>query len=262
MECLPATDAFELIIVPVKHYGLVRTLAEIVPRSGDAGFLLLTQNWRGIKELDAILPSTRYIYGDAKAGGSFSGVTLAGALKSIDIGSAEGESSPLVAKVASLFASAHIPATLHSNMLHYLWVQYAITGGLWGALIQAGSFDAMLKDQDAALAAFNAARECLEVVRRRGVDVSRYGEAKPFLTDFALLRRFFIWLTMRMFRRDEYTKRCSAHAFNDPLEVKTFYDDLMETGQQLGVLMPVMASFSQQIQRLEMRAVRTPSSSF
>jgi ketopantoate reductase len=127
----------------------VETLKEIVPRADSAEFLLLTQNWRGTEEIDSILPRPRYVYGDAKAGGTFSGVTLVAALKAMDIGSPEGEPTALAKKAADLFASAGIQTRLHSNMLHYLWVQYAITGGLWAALIQAGSLDALLSDGDA-----------------------------------------------------------------------------------------------------------------
>ena len=52
--------------------------------SGAAEFLLLTQNWRGTSDIDPILPRTRYVYGDAKAGGTFSEGTLVAALKAID----------------------------------------------------------------------------------------------------------------------------------------------------------------------------------
>ena len=52
-----------------------------------------------------------------------------------------------------------------------------------------------------------------------------------------------------MFRHDEYTKRCSAHAFGDPVEVKTFYDDLIATGRDLGVSMPVMENYAADIKR-------------
>jgi hypothetical protein len=52
-----------------------------------------------------------------------------------------------------------------------------------------------------------------------------------------------------MFRHDEYTKRCSAHALGDPVEVKTFYEDLVATGHDLGVSMPVMESYAQDIRR-------------
>ena len=106
VETLLPIDTFELVIVPVKHYALRRTLKEIVPRLGAAEFLLLTQNWRGTNDIDPILSRTRYIYGDAKAGGTFSQGTLITALKAIEIGSAEGEPMALAKKAADLFASA------------------------------------------------------------------------------------------------------------------------------------------------------------
>jgi hypothetical protein len=61
-----------------------------------------------------------------------------------------------------------------------------------------------------------------------------------------------MWLIRWMFRHDEYTKRCSAHAFGDPVEVKTFYDDLIATGRELGVSMPVMESYAEAIKRFAM----------
>jgi ketopantoate reductase len=200
-------------------------------------------------DIDPILPPTRYIYGDAKAGGTFSGGTLVAALKALDVGSSEGEPSALAKRTADLFISADIQARLHSDMLHYLWIQYAITGGLWAALIQAGNLDAMLNDRRATLAALKVACECLWVVERRGVDLARYPEAKAFLTNSALRKRVNIWMTRWLFRHDEYTKRCSAHSFGDPTEVKTFYDDLIGSGHELGVSMPVMESYGEAIRR-------------
>jgi 2-dehydropantoate 2-reductase len=254
VETLSSTNTFEVVIVPVKHYALVETLKEVVPRLGSAEFLLLTQNWYGTNDIDPILPRKRYVYGDAKAGGTFSEGKLVAALKAIDIGSAEGEPWALAKKVADLFASADIQTRLHPDMLHYLWVQYAITGGLWAALIQAGSLDAMLSDRDATSAALRAGRECLQVVRQRGVDLSRYPETEPFLPNSSLRMRINIWMTRWLFRHDECTKRCSAHSFGDPTEVKTFFDDLVGTGPELGVSMPVMESYADAIRRFAMTA--------
>ncbi len=254
VETVSPSDTFELVIVPVKHYALVQTLKEVIPRVGAAEFLLLTQNWHGTDDIDHILPRARYVYGDAKAGGIFSGGTLAAALKAIDIGSPEGEPSPLAKKVADLFVSADIQTRLHSDMLHYLWVQYAITGGLWAALIKAWSLDALLRDGDATSAALRAACECLRVVRQRGVNLSLYPETEPFLTNSSLRRRVNIWMTRWLFRHDEYTKRCSAHSFGDPAEVRTFYGDLTTTAHDLGVSMPVMESYAEAIKRFAMPA--------
>jgi 2-dehydropantoate 2-reductase len=253
-ETLSSTGTFDLVIVPVKHYALAQTLKEIVPRLGATEFLLLTQNWRGTEEIDSILPRPRYVYGDAKAGGTFAGGTLVAALKAIDIGSAEGEPTALAKKAADLFASANIQTRLHSDMLHYLWIQYAMSGGPWAALVKAGGINAMLNDRDATSAALKAGCECLQVVKRRGVDLSYYPETSPFLRNSALRRQINIWFMRRMFLHDEYTKRCSAHALGDPAEIKTFYDDLIATGRDLGVSMPVMESYAEAIRRFGMTA--------
>jgi ketopantoate reductase len=249
VETLSSTGTVELVIVPVKHYTLLQTLKEIVPRLDAAEFLLLTQNWRGTEEIDSILPRSRYVYGDAKAGGTFAGGTLVAALKAIDIGMPEGEPTALAKKAANLFTSADIQTRIHSDMLQYLWVQYAMTGAPWAALVHAGSFDAMLNSTDATSAALKAGGECLDVVKRRGVDLSRYPETSPFLTNSALRRRFYGWAMRRMFRHDEYTKRCSAHALGDAVEIKTFYDDLITTGRGLGISMPVMDSYAEAVRQ-------------
>lgn len=195
--------------------------------------------------------------GDAKANGTFSGETLVAALKAIDIGSPEGEPSALARKIEVLFASADFQAVLRSDILHYLLIQYAISGGLWAAPIHVGSLDAILGDRDATSAALKAVCECLEVVKRRGVDLSRYAETKPFLTNSALRKRVNIWMTRWMFRHDEYTKRCSSHAFGDPVEVKKFYDDLITTGHDLNVSMPVMESHAGAVTRFAIHHRRT-----
>jgi hypothetical protein len=69
-----------------------------------------------------------------------------------------------------------------------------------------------------------------------------------------------MWMMGWVFRHDEYAKRCSAHAFGDPVEGKTFYDDLMATGHDLGVSMPVMESFAEDIKVLQNRLPQYNSS--
>jgi len=101
---------------------------------------------------------------------------------------------------------------------------------------------------------WSAGCECLQVVKRRGVDLSLYSEPKPFLTNSALRKRINIWMTGWLFRHDEYTKRCSAHAFGDPVEVKTFYDDLTTTGRDLAISMPVMESYAEAIRQFATKA--------
>jgi 2-dehydropantoate 2-reductase len=246
-EAISPADRFELVVVPTKHFNLESALAQVVPQAGTADFLLLTQNWRGTGSIDAALPQERYVFGDAKAGGTFSNGILVSTLASIDLGPAEGEPTPLTRKVAGAFGSAGIPATLHKDMLHYLWVQYAITGGLWPALVRAGSMDAVLRDRRAGEQAASAVRECLEVVARRGVDLGDYPEAQPFLSSSAIRRWIAAWMIKLALRYSEFAKRASAHALDDPEEIKVFYDDLVSTGADLGVPMPAMNDYGPDI---------------
>jgi 2-dehydropantoate 2-reductase len=248
-EAIAPSDRYELVIVPTKHYQLEDALKQLVPAAGEADFLLLTQNWAGAQAVDSLLPRDRYVWGDAKAGGTFSGETLVCAVASVDLGPAEGEATPLARKVASVMTSAGIPTRVHQNMLHYLWVQYAITGGLWPALVRAGGLAAVLGDRSAGEQALAAVRECLEVVARRGVALGNYPETRLFLSSSALRRKVAAWLFKLTLRHSEFVRRCSAHALGDPTEVKVFYDDLVTTGRQLGVPMPVMGGYAEDIAR-------------
>jgi 2-dehydropantoate 2-reductase len=141
-EIVSPSDRYELVVVPTKHYQLADALRALAPAAGQADFLLLTQNWRGTEDVDSILPRSRYLYGDAKAGGAYREGTLVSAVAGIDIGPAEGPPTPLTERVAAIFSSADVATRVHGDMLHYLWIQYAILAGLWPALVRAGSMDA------------------------------------------------------------------------------------------------------------------------
>lgn len=249
VESLQPSDRFDMVIVPVKHYQLESTLAQLVPLAGAADFVVLTQNWDGAAAVDALLPRARYLYGDAKAGGSFINGTLVCALRAIDIGPSEGAPTPLDEKAAGLFRSAGIPTTLHGDMLHYLWVQYAFTGAMWAALIDAGSVAAIFGSGRRVDRLMAACRECLDVARLRGVELARYPEIRPILQTAGLGRRLAIFMASLMFKYDAYTKRCSAHAFGDPAEVARFYDDLVGSGHSLCVPMPAMDGYATSINR-------------
>jgi len=89
--------------------------------------------------------------------------------------------------------------------------------------------------------------ECLQVVQARGVNLEHFPSTAMFRNPS--------WLKMQlsglamgwMFKSDEYQKRCSMHALSDPQEVRTFYFDLLNTGRSLGVAMPAMEDYQQDI---------------
>ena len=252
-ETLRPEEGWDLVVVPTKHYRLIETLAQLVPQTGNADYWLLTQNWEGTSAIDALLPPARYVFGDAKAGGAFQNGVLVSTLASVDIGQVEGRQTDCLKKVMALCRSADIPATVHANILHYLWVQYAITGGLWPALVRAGSLPAVLKDRRLGEQGICAARECLEVVAKRGVELKKYPETKMYLNS-SPIGLWVAGLVIRaMFRFDKLVIRSSLHGLGDGTEVKVFFDDLVNTGQQLGAAMPAMHGFAPEVQAFAAR---------
>lgn len=246
------SESYDLVIVPVHHYELIDVLGQFAPMCNkDAGFLLLTQNWQGTAEIDKILPQHRYLFGDAKAGGTFGdgGGKLIATIKTIDIGQVEGRHDDCLQKALDLFNSASLEPRLQENILHYLWVQYAVAGGLWPVIVRAGSMSAALRDKANGELGLKAARECLRVVERRGVDLKKYPETQWYFKDSYFFKQLGIISMKYMFSHDEYQKRCTAHSLSNPRETRTFYFDLLTTGKELGVPMPVMESFGPDIER-------------
>jgi ketopantoate reductase len=242
-ETILPEEHFDLIIVPTKHYTLEQTLQQVVPLTKGSDYLLLTQNWQGTEEIDQWIDPAHYCFGDAKAGGSFIENTLTCTIKAIDIGSSNRQTNSSLQKCVSLFRSSDIPVFIQSNMLHYLWVQYAYTGGPWPMLVRAGSFKKLYTDPQVIKPIMSAIKESLLVVQARGVDLNQFPDVQMYLHPSALTQLLSGVMLSWMFSHDEYRKRCSLHALSDPQEVRTFYFDLLNTGQTLGVPMPVMKSY-------------------
>ena len=257
VESLDASSyGFDMVIVPIHHYELVDTLKQFAPRAKNAGFVLLTQNWQGTAEVDSILPQNHYLYGDVKAGGAFRDDVLVATISTIDLGQASGRHDDCLTKGIDLFESADLKPRLRENIIHYLWVQYAIAGGLWPALVRAGSFETLLRDRHTSELALTAARECLDVVARRGVDLSKYPETRMYYKRSFILRQAAVMMMKFMFRHNEYAKRSSAHALANAREIKTFFYDLLNTGHQLHVDMPIMTSFQPDIEEFWLKATK------
>jgi 2-dehydropantoate 2-reductase len=248
-ESLQPSDGYELIIIPTKHYRLIETLKSIVHQGEEADYLLLTQNWDGTQEIDAILSPSRYVFGDAKAGGAFEDGTLIATIASVDIGQVGNRQDECLKKVVTLCKSADLPAPVHGNILHYLWVQYAITGGLWPALVRAGSFEKVLADSQMGRQGLLAAKECLDITTRRGVDLKQFPEARMYLNTSPIAMWVATLAIKFMFRFNKVVKRSSLHGLDNAEEVQVFFYDLLNMGRKLGVEMPVMSSFEPDINK-------------
>jgi len=242
--------SFDIIIVPVKHYVLEEVLKQILPLFPNSDWLLLTQNWRGTAGIRQLLSSSSYIFGDAKAGGCYRNNQLLATLSAIDLGSIDAGGDRVLTKAKSLFESADLKTTIQGNILHYLWVQYAINGGFWPALVEAGTVKKTLKNKTLMNRAFFSIRECLLVANARGVNLTEYPETKIYFTESSIKRGMLFLLVRTIFQWSKYYQRNTAHALSDPKEIKTFYDDLIETGRELGMAMPNMIGFHDKMDAL------------
>ncbi len=64
VENVRPEDGYELIMVPVNAHQLTDALRTLIPCVGEAAtFLLVTSNWEGTTEVDALLPRQRYLLG-------------------------------------------------------------------------------------------------------------------------------------------------------------------------------------------------------
>jgi 2-dehydropantoate 2-reductase len=244
-EILSAEDGYEAVVVPTKPYQLLDVLKQIVPLTGNADYLLLTQNWNGTAEIDAILPQSRYIFGDAHAGGVWKdGLLIATIMNDIILGQVDGKRGVLLQKFVQLFEGIKMKVVIPENILHYIWVQYAINAGLWTGLVRAGSLDALLRDSVNGPLSLRSVKECIDVVAKRGVDLKKYPESQMYMNTGSKIGGMIAGFAIRMmFKFNKSVQRASAHGLGDPIEIKTAYYSLLDSGNELGVSMPVTKSF-------------------
>jgi 2-dehydropantoate 2-reductase len=249
-ETIDTNSDYDLVIVPVKHYSIEGVLRQVVPALPHSDFLLLTQNWKGTGGIDEILPPSRYAFGDAKAGGSLHDNKLVATLYAIDIGCINGKQNNSLAKAKELFLSADIKTTVQDHILHYLWVQYAINGGMWPAVLQTGSVNATLRNRKLIQKSFSSVQECLAVLDARGVKLADFKETDIYLKASPFMRFVGISAMKIFFRFSKYIQRNTAHALSDPKEIKTCYYDLVNSGAEYRIGMPELNSFQPVIDKI------------
>jgi 2-dehydropantoate 2-reductase len=250
-ETLGPSDEYELVIVPTKPYQVLDVLKQIVPLTGNADYLLLTQNWNGIAEIDAVLPQTRYIYGDAHAGGVFKDGLLIGVIMNdIVLGQVNGKQDAILKKFVALFEGIQMNVALPENILHYIWVQYAINSGLWTGLVRVGDLQKLLGDKENGPLSLLSVKECLDVAAKHGIDLKKYPESQMYMNTGSKIGAMIAGMMVRMmFKFNPSVQRASAHGLGDPIEIKEAFDSLLKTGAELGVKMPVTKSFQQDMER-------------
>jgi len=240
VESLSPSDKYELFIVSVRHYQLESVLPILKDTVGNADILFFSGNWEGLEFIDKYLPRSKYLWGYPVAGGGYTPQGLnAALLENIQLGEIDGRSTPRLQRVQALFEQAGLKVDIQNNMLHWLWVHFAINCGIIASAFKAGGAPELLNSIPALHTGILAGREALEVCQARGIDVKAYEDAKAFYQP-AWLGAAIIWLMMKT--NLPARKIMETHTALD--ELQRMYWDLLKTGEKLDIPMPHYISLS------------------
>jgi 2-dehydropantoate 2-reductase len=243
-------DGFDMVMVPVKHYQLVDTLVDLVPRLPGTDFLLFAANWDGLEGVEAVLPRSRYAWGYSSSSGGHKGDTLVFNLSNLfRYGPIRGAKPPCYETVIDLFASADVAPDLKPDMLDWLWVHFAQAAGTISAALYAGGQEALLTDERAIRELMiPAVKDCLAVLAARGVDPRSWPDTQAFFTQ----PPDELAASWRRASDTEWARRSfvAGHFGENLEEMKRFGFDVMDMGTALGVDMPCLQMMRERIEGL------------
>jgi len=99
------------------------------------------------------------------------------------LGMLEGGLREKLEAVVELFGEAGLEADLKENIIEWLWVHHAINAGLIGAALYAGGIRELVTSPALMIFTVYAVRDSLEVLKARGVDVTKYPDTKPYFQE-------------------------------------------------------------------------------
>lgn len=245
-DVIPDGD-IPLVIVPVNNFQLENVLKELAPKLDKSLFLIMTSNWEGTGSIDKILSNDRYMMGYPDGGGTFeNGHMIANIGASIHLGEIDGSNSPRLQHLADLFKKADMTPEVAENIVHWLWMHNAGSVAIWAGFYMHRDIKTLMKDRALLTECFYASRECLDICRKRGVDMQRYDDLKYF--------NYPAWLFIIMFKMlytfNKSMQVYTAHAKSDSCiaELKGSFMEVYQTGTELGVPMPYMSGLKKKIE--------------
>jgi 2-dehydropantoate 2-reductase len=243
VEAFSPNDAYELILVSLKHYDVGAILPQLAVGAGRADVLFFNNWWDDFAAVDSVLPG-RYLWGFPVAGGGWIDDRLDGALlDTVHLGEIDGTLTPRLANIKALFESAALKVDLEPDILAWLWVHFATEAGLISSAIAAGSVDTMLDDLPRLEAAILAGREGLEICRARGVDVTQVPDAQPFYAPVEAVAT-----GIRDFYATSRPARRILERHTGGAELKQIYWDVASTGRDLGVATPRLTALGPDVE--------------
>jgi ketopantoate reductase len=241
-------DGYDLVMVATNHLQSADAVRQYKDKLPDAVFLMFCANWKGPGEIDELLSRNRYLWGYSVFSGAKGndGVLYANIQKTYRIGELPGNPAGMLQKITGEFSLAGISPDIKENIIEWLWVHYAGNAGMLGTFLARGGMPSVQSSMDVWVFMVRAVKDALKVLERRGIDCRKYQDNKVYMIEnveeaAGLLRQ-------GIFSMPHYGRtREHSHVDTNPEEMKCFYLDVLETGEQLGVDMPYLSSIKDKI---------------
>jgi ketopantoate reductase len=246
VEQVSDQDGYDITLVPVTNNKLEGALKELAPLLSKTQFLIFSSNWDGTGVVDRYLSRDRYMLGYPDGGGTFEdGGMIANLGPNVHLGEFDGSMSPRLKAIVDLFKKADMTPEIANNILHWLWILNATSVAIWAGFYRYGNINSFLKDNVLVKESFQATRECLDICRKKGVEVDKYDDISYF--------NYPIWLIVlifkAMYRFNKSMKIYTAHAASEgsKLELMGNFLGVYESGKQLAVPMPYMEKLMREV---------------
>ena len=235
VEVLDADRPYELIVASVRHYQVPELLPVLAAGAGAAEILFFNNLWTSFEPVDAYLRG-RYLWGFPVAGGGFEGRVLhAAVLGDVQLGCPAGRPGERVERTSQVFSGCDFHVEIQVDILAWLWVHFAVEAGVIATAIKAGGVDGFLGSVDHIADAVLAVRDALAVVRARGVNVGTQPAAQMFAAP-----EYVVAQGIKELYEAEPAARRIMERHTGGEELKRIYLDVVGTGRELGVAMPVL----------------------
>lgn len=235
VEDVSPSDDNRLIIVPTNSYQIKDALEALVPRSGDANYLIFSANWEGVEFIDQLLPWKCYLMGYPDGGGTKrNGTYWTNLGAEVHLGEVDGNPTEKLEQVKALFARADLQPDIPENILHWLWLHNAMSIGIWAGFAKYCDVKEFLRDRSLPVQCYYATKELIELCLLRGVDLKKY----PETTTFRLPTWLFIILFRWLYTHNESMQRFTAHAADILKKAQENYLKLLKTADELRFEMP------------------------
>ncbi len=250
VDTVTPSDDYDLVIVATNHLQAVEAVRQYKDALPTSDFLIFCANWSGPAEIDALLPRDRYLWGYSVFSGANGndGTLYANIQKIFRIGALPGSPEELLQKVIETFSKAGIMPEIKENIIEWLWVHMAIVAGIMGEALAEGRMPGSQTPLDEWIFTLRAVKDALKVLEKRGVDYRKYPDVRVFMMEndeeaAQVLRQGI--LSSPHYERT----RKHSHLDTHPEEMKDVYRIVFETGLDLGVDMPYLASLKDRILR-------------